>query len=112
MLMTPQDRQTIDLWDRIQTLLVAFSVRDIQVANTLVGWLSQNDITADQFQNYVTTWTEINRLHAVGYFAPVKTVEEAKRVRAIEKLIADPYVRRYVRRMRIGVTPFTEPGKR
>lgn len=97
---------TIDR-DKINSLLVAFSVRDIQVANTILSWLYQNGVSAVEFQTYVRGWMEVNRLHTLGYFTTTKDhVGDSVRARELERKISDRDVRRYVRKMRLNNTPF------
>ena len=106
------DQQLLDQIDKIRFLLGAFSIRDIQVANTLVSWLAQNNITSRQFQDYVRIWFEINRLQAQGYFSPDRSPETGKYARSLERAIQDPIVRRYARNMRLAMTQFSYPGSK
>jgi hypothetical protein len=111
-LLKKTDLQFVDENARIHHLLEAFSLRDIQVANTLVSWLYQNGVTSRRFQDYVQMWFEINQLQLKGYFDRVDTAEKNKYVRSLERAIQDLVLRRYVRNMRLATTPFSAPGRR
>ena len=110
--MKSADLEFIEQNARVHHLLAAFSVRDIQVASTLVGWLDQNGVTASRFRGYVQTWFEINQLQTKGYFNHTDTPESGKYVKSLERAIQDPVVRRYARNMRLATTPFSLPGRR
>ena len=100
------------MMEKVGNLLVAFSVRDIQVANNILSWLNQSGVSAGEFQNYVRGWTEINKLHSLGYFTETKDpVDDSVRARALERNILDRDLRRYVRKMRLNTTQFSFPGK-
>ncbi len=107
-----KELQFLSQLDKIRYLLGAFSTRDVQVANTLATWLAQNNVTVREFQEYMKVWYEINRLTAKGYFNATHDRESGKYVRALERAIQDPVVRRYARNMRMAMTVFSAPGRR
>jgi hypothetical protein len=97
--------------DKIQRLLIPFSTRDIQVANTIIGWLETNAVPSKDFREYMVIWFEINRLQSQGYFNHYTDAKGAKYVRELERTIEDKGVRRYIRKMRLNTTRFTFHAK-
>jgi|GEM_PF-6215089 len=95
---------TADDFSKVHDLLVAFSVRDIQVANALFKWLQFNSVSIERFDQFMVVWSEINRLKTVGYFKAPVTAEDSRHIKQIERSIENKNVRSFVRKMRWNVT--------
>jgi hypothetical protein len=94
------DQKFIETMERIQYLTSGTSGRDLEVANNIFRWLHSNGVTAVQVFEYMELMFTVSKMKLLGYFTPVETREQGKRIHEIEKTVPSKRILHFAKQMR------------